>query len=317
MRYIIFGAGAVGGITGAGLFEHGHEVVLIARGTHLAMLKRDGLRAVYPDRETHQKIPAVDHADDIQWRDDDVVFLTMKTQDTERALEDLEAAAGPDVPVFCVQNGIENERIASRRFRHVYGVNVLMPATFLQPGVVRVESAPYAGVLDAARYPTGIDATVEAVAADLEASKIKSQPREDIRPWKNAKLMRNLANGLQGACGIEVDTSDILAKLGEEARAVFAKANLPVVDPNVFTERTTYAPPSGGGSSGWQSVMRGTGSIEADYLNGEIVLLGRLHGVPTPYNESVRRHANRVARQRLTPGAVKPEEIHATAAMLS
>ena len=65
---------------------------------------------------------------------------------------------------------------------------------------------------------------------------------------------------------------------------------------------------SGGGSSGWQSVMRGTGSIEADYLNGEIVLLGRLHGVPTPYNEAVRRHANRVARSRLTPGACRPEE---------
>jgi 2-dehydropantoate 2-reductase len=317
MRYIIFGAGAVGGITGASLFEHGREVVLIARGTHLAVLKRDGLRARYPDRETHQKIPAVDHADDIQWRDSDVVFLTMKTQDTERALADLEAAAGPDVPVFCVQNGVENERLASRRFRHAYGVNVLMPASFLQPGVVSVMSSPFAGVLDAGKYPTGIDATLEAVAADLEASSLKCQPTQDIRPWKNAKLIRNLANGLQGACGMDVDTSDIRGRLEEEARAVFAKAQLPVTPPDVFTERTTYAPPSGGGSSGWQSVMRGTGSIEADYLNGEIVLLGRLHGVPTPYNEAVRRHANRVARSRLTPGACRPEEIHALAAELS
>jgi 2-dehydropantoate 2-reductase len=317
MRYIIFGAGAVGGITGASLFEHGHEVVLIARGTHLAMMKSTGLRAIYPDRETHQKIPAVDHADDIKWRDGDVVFLTMKTQDTERALEDLETAAGSDVPVFCVQNGIENERLASRRFRNVYGVNVLMPASFLQPGVVSVTASPYAGVLDAGRYPTGIDATLEAVAADLEGSMLKCQPTADIRPWKNAKLIRNLGNGLQGACGMDVDTSDIRAKLEAEARAVFEKAQIPVTPPDVFIERTTYAPPSGGGSSGWQSVMRGTGSIEADYLNGEIVLLGRLHGVPTPYNEAVRRQANRIARARLTPGACKPEEIHALAAQLS
>ena len=39
-----------------------------------------------------------------------------------------------------------------------------------------------------------------------------------------------------------------------------------------------------GGGSSWQSLARGTGTIETDYLNGEIVLLGRLHGVPTPVN---------------------------------
>ncbi len=39
------------------------------------------------------------------------------------------------------------------------------------------------------------------------------------------------------------------------------------------------------GGSTWQSVMRGAGSVETDYLNGEIVLLGRELGVPTPYNE--------------------------------
>jgi 2-dehydropantoate 2-reductase len=317
MRYIIFGAGAVGGIVGSGLFEAGREVILIARGTHLAVMKRQGLRAVYPDREITQKIPAVDHANDVKWQDGDVVFLTMKTQDTERALEDLEDAAGSDVPVFCMQNGVENERLAARRFRNVYGTNVLMPASFLQPGIVSVASTPFHGVLDSGRYPEGIDETLTTVVADLEASGFKCQALPDIQRWKFAKLIRNLGNGLQGACGIDVDTSGIRAKLEEEARAVFAKAEVPVVPLEQFTTRTVFSPPSGGGSSGWQSVMRGTGSIEADYLNGEIVLLGRLHGVPTPYNEAVRRSANRVARAKLTPGACTPEEIHALAAQLS
>jgi 2-dehydropantoate 2-reductase len=40
------------------------------------------------------------------------------------------------------------------------------------------------------------------------------------------------------------------------------------------------------GGSTWQSLRRGTGTIETDYLTGEIVLLGRLHGVPTPANQS-------------------------------
>ncbi|WUJ19490.1 hypothetical protein OHS70_07955 [Streptomyces sp. NBC_00390] len=39
------------------------------------------------------------------------------------------------------------------------------------------------------------------------------------------------------------------------------------------------------GGSTWQSLVRGTGSIETDHLNGEMVLLGRQQGVPTPVNE--------------------------------
>ena len=48
--------------------------------------------------------------------------------------------------------------------------------------------------------------------------------------------------------------------------------------------------------------------IEADYLNGEIVLLGRLHGVPTPANETARRLVQRAARQGLQPGSMTPDE---------
>jgi 2-dehydropantoate 2-reductase len=63
------------------------------------------------------------------------------------------------------------------------------------------------------------------------------------------------------------------------------------------------------GSSSWQSLARGTGAIEADWLNGEIVLLGRLHGVPTPVNEVLRRVANRMARNRLPPGSWSLERV--------
>ena len=38
--------------------------------------------------------------------------------------------------------------------------------------------------------------------------------------------------------------------------------------------------------------------IEADQLNGEIVLLGRLHGVPTPVNELLQAVAHELAARR-------------------
>jgi 2-dehydropantoate 2-reductase len=66
--------------------------------------------------------------------------------------------------------------------------------------------------------------------------------------------------------------------------------------------------PRGGGSS-WQSLARGQGTIETDYLNGEIVLLGRLHGVPTPVNGVLQDMANRMARDRVAPGTISPDEV--------
>ena len=63
------------------------------------------------------------------------------------------------------------------------------------------------------------------------------------------------------------------------------------------------------GASSWQSLARGTGSIEADYLNGEIVLLGRLHDVPTPVNLLLQRTAARAAREGLAPGSIRVDDL--------
>jgi 2-dehydropantoate 2-reductase len=63
------------------------------------------------------------------------------------------------------------------------------------------------------------------------------------------------------------------------------------------------------GGSSWQSLRRGAGTIEADYLNGEIVLLGRLFGAPTPANSLVQKIANRMARDRVAPGAMAEREL--------
>jgi 2-dehydropantoate 2-reductase len=63
-----------------------------------------------------------------------------------------------------------------------------------------------------------------------------------------------------------------------------------------------------GGSSTWQS-LRSHDTVEVDYLNGEVVLLGRLHGVPTPVNALLQRLVNEKARDHLDPGGMTPEEL--------
>ena len=106
--------------------------------------RAEGLRLKHPNPDTTETlpIPAVAHPSEITFREDDVVLLTMKSQDTSAALEDLRIAAGDEIPVICLQNGVENERIALRRFRNVYGVLVIMPANYVEPGIVDTTSWP-------------------------------------------------------------------------------------------------------------------------------------------------------------------------------
>ncbi|HTE85922.1 MAG TPA: ketopantoate reductase C-terminal domain-containing protein, partial [Dehalococcoidia bacterium] len=66
-----------------------------------------------------------------------------------------------------------------------------------------------------------------------------------------------------------------------------------------------------GGTSTWQSLMRGRTSIEVDYLNGEIVLLGALYGVPTPCNATIRRLSQQLAVRGEPVGHYKAGEIAA------
>ena len=65
--------------------------------------------------------------------------------------------------------------------------------------------------------------------------------------------------------------------------------------------------------SSWQSLQKGLGSIEADFLNGEIVRLGRVHGIPTPYNEVLQEVSNAMAAERAKPGKFTAQELEAQA----
>ncbi len=315
MRYVIYGAGAVGGVIGAKLFEQGIDVVVIARGEHLQIIQARGLTLESPEGTRTLRVPAVGHPQEIGFHDDNVVFLTMKTQDTRAALSDLEAAAGDRVAVVCAQNGVENERLALRRFSRVYGMMVVLPATYLRPGLVQANSGPLAGVLEIGCYPRGTDGLADAIAADLARSGFACAAREDVMRWKYAKLLSNLANSFQAACGLEARAPDLLKAVRGEAEACYRAAGIEWASDEEMAKRRegSIRLGSGGaarlGGSTWQSLARGTGSTEADYLNGEIVLLGRLYGVATPVNAVLQRAANRLARQALPPGSVSVDDL--------
>lgn len=316
MRYIVIGAGAVGGTIGGRLFDSGHEVVLVARGAHLEALRERGLRLELPDGDRELAVPVVDGPGALTARADDVLVLAVKTQDTGSALAAW-SSYGDDPAVVCAQNGVENERLALRLFRDVYGMCVWLPTSYLEPGVVRAPCAPLTGILHVGRYPSGDDEVVRRIAADLNGSGFDAPVTDDVMAWKYAKLVMNLANAVAALCGPDEDGP--LLELADRARAegvaVLDAAGIAHIGPEQQArtrgDRMEQQPVKGetrGGGSSWQSLMRGTGSIETDYLNGEIVLLGRQFGVPTPVNEALRRTATLFARQHRHPGDLSPTE---------
>jgi 2-dehydropantoate 2-reductase len=310
MHYVVYGAGAVGGVIGARLHLAGIPTTLVARGAHLEAIRARGLAVETRTGREAVDVTAVPDAGAVPWTGTDVVLLTVKSHQSSSAHDDLVAHAPPGAPIVVAQNGVANERAALRRFANVYGICVMQPCAHLEPGVVVQQCHPVPGILDVGRYPTGVDATAEAIAADLRSAGFVAEPRPDIMAWKHRKLIMNIGNGIQ-ACyrpGPEADRLQEIARA--EGETVLEVAGIPVVTDeqdvarrgDILRGRTRddyYG-------STWQSVTRGHDGIETDWLNGEIVLLGRLHGVPAPANELLQHETNRLAREGGPPRSLDP-----------
>jgi 2-dehydropantoate 2-reductase len=241
----------------------------------------------------------------------------VKSQDTVAVLGDLAAVAPVGIAVLCAQNGVANEREALRLFPDVYAQCVILPAGHLAPGVVLQYAGPCPGILDLGRYPTGADDRATQMAADLVAAGFGSAVDPHVMRKKYRKLILNLGNAIDALCGSAARQSDLGRRAQAEADACLAAAGIEVqsTDEEKRWRSTIGVRQLPGvterGSSSWQSLARGTGSIEADWLNGEIVLLGRLHGIPTPVNEVLQRESNAAARARRPPRSMPVEELEA------
>ena len=310
-RYVVLGAGAIGCSVGGRLAEAGHDVVLVARGEQLRVLRRRGLRLLTPDGPLELAVPAVGGPDELASREDDVYLLCVKSQDTVATLGAWADRIG-GAPLFCVQNGVANEAAALRFVPDVHAACVYLACRFTEPGTVAQFMGPDTGVLTLGSYPSGSGEVDRALAADLSGARIAAPVVDDAMRWKYGKLLRNLANGIDALCGT-AGVEDLVEAVQAEGRAALTAAGADFVsdeeDAAARGDRVSVrdVPGAGrGGSSSWQSLDRGTGTIETDWLNGEIVALGRRHGVATPANAAVQVLARRAARDGAAAGSLDP-----------
>lgn len=257
---------------------------------------------------------------------------------------DVLGVAGELLPAVGMFNGLEATRIALRYFRRVYGAAIAMPADYLRPGEFVVRMHPVSGAFFVGRFPpedTGpasvgsgmvdgasapevlpIEGPSDPVLAELarafRASTLRALPVADVLPHLRAKLLVNLANSLEPLVGTEVDYAPLWRALRSEAQEVYRAAGLTWA-PKVLEEiglrgslRPAEIPGAGGmASSTWQSIARGTGSIETDFFTGEIAYLARAHRTVAPLNELVTRLCRESLAEGKPPGWMTPEELRA------
>lgn len=294
-RFVVVGAGAIGGTLAAGLTTAGVPTTVVARGAHGAAIAAGGLTLQTPDGTEVVPLDVVGVVPALE--PGDIVVLAVKAGDTAAVLAQIDRP----VPVVCVQNGVANERAAAAVTDEVYGACVMVPATHLEPGVVVAHWAGPRGMLDVGRHPTGVDDRAQRIADAFAAAGFDARAVPDILRWKHFKLLMNLGNAVEALCGPDARGGPVAQRLEAEGRAVLDAAGIAYVSVEEDAARRAEALASvrydgrmTGGST-WQSLVRGA-SIETEWLNGEIVRLGAEHGVPTPVNERVLTRIREAAR---------------------
>ncbi len=313
----IMGAGAIGSTIGGLLAEAGLNVVLIGRGPHVKAIKDkglyiDGIKGVH--RVHNLKVTT----DASGVEDADMVFLTVKSQDTEAAVHAIEPYTKEGSTIISLQNGVRNVDKIEEVLKegNVLGGVALFNATFLQPGSVTLTMR--GGILIG--EPDGeISERAKMVANVTGKSGIKTKAVKNIKGVLWSKLMLNLNNSIMALCDIDFKgcyadkytrkTSMLVMKEAVnvlEASGIKLGSPSVLLSPSILTKglRVMVKVPDSlipdrlikiAASiplledvrvSTWQSLYKGKKS-EIDYLNGEIVRLGEEVGISTPVNRTL------------------------------
>jgi 2-dehydropantoate 2-reductase len=333
-RYVIFGAGAIGGALAGLLARARVRVICVARPAQAEALRR-GMTFQRGNEEFTQAVEAVTTAADLPCESGDVIVITVKSQATEAAVGELAAVYPAAVPVVSLQNGVTNEEVIARRFTNVYAGLVFFSATQMAPERIALTRGR---ALAVGRYPEGVDARARHISDDFERAGFAAMASAFTMAMKWSKFVVNLNNATYAITGqfVEQGAADdemrrLLADVREEGLRVLDAAGIAVEPPPGAASpirirelhEKAKAPPRDAENvmnlpesertypSMWQDLMLGRPTGEADQLNGVIVDLGRKHHIPTPYNSTLLAIVSQMFAEGQRPGLYTPAELRA------
>lgn len=309
MRFLVIGAGALGGYIGGSLALNGEQVTFVERSSVAPSLAIRGLRLRLPEGEFQlNSVHVVSHLDEALLKGDfDALIFAVKSYDTLNALEDLKKHKEHLPPLLCLQNGVENES----RLRAVLGEDKVIAGTvtsaIARPSAREIVLERRRGVGIAAGHPLSPRLVEAFNRAGLNARLMRSETE-----MKWSKLLTNLLAGASAAI-LDMSPAQVfahpqlyrmeIAQLRETLHVMHAMkvdvVNLPGAPVKFLAFLVQHLP-----SRLSQPLVKGTvgrgrgnkmpslhidlhrqhGKSEVEDLNGAVVRFGARYGVPTPTN---------------------------------
>ena len=336
-RLAVFGAGAIGGQVGARMFAAGHDVTLIEPWPEQFRAIRDSGLRIEDEKGPVLHRPPVVQPDQIdRIAPVDLLFLAVKSYDSDAAVKTVLPHLSPQAWVVSTQNGINEEIIAQRVDRgRILGVVILINAVLEAPGQIQVstQSVSRSSNLNApgayvGEFAGSSDRKAREVARYVN-SVWPAKTTRDLMAMRWTKLATSaMVNALSGITGLrsapllgEPEVRKIMIRLAEEvvlvARAhgygihrvlgqctpdqvlAAARGRDGTMDRRLarMSERISPAAATSLLQDHWKGRI-----TEVDHFNGFVVRKGREKNVPTPVNEAVRRLMKKIERREISSG---------------
>ena len=304
MKIVIFGAGSIGCYVGGKLLAAGNDVVLYGRERLQKVIHQHGLLlTAYTGENIHITPERIAYSTQLDCLSDaDVIILTVKSQATENALNEIAQYAKQDTCIVSLQNGVYNEQILKKNLAEWNTAGGMVPYNVVNKGQGHFHRGTEGYLIFERNYQTGL-LTQKCKAADLDAILT-----DNIQGVLWGKLLMNLNNALNVISDLPLK-QQLADRNYRRALALCIEEALKVLQAtDIHPEQIGKVPPRHiskilrlpnavfeflakgmlkidpeARSSMWEDMHNGRES-EIAYLNGEIEKIGQKIGMQTPIN---------------------------------
>lgn len=286
MRFLVIGAGGVGGYLGARLLLSGADVTFVARGAHARALREAGLLIRGPRGDERVQLTQVAEARALTGQFD-VALLAVKWPGLPEACDELPRLLAPEGVALPLLNGLSSEEVVASYVgaQRTIAAVAYMSAGLLEPGEIYVHGNSRLGL---SAYRAGQDAWVQKLAKLFSEAEVPVRVHPEYRSMLWEKMIWNAP--FNAICALtRKNAGQVLERepelVREAMREVIAVARaegvqIPdmMVDVMLQVSRNEYPKTE---PSMLQDVRAGR-ATEVDILQGAVAERGRQLGVETP-----------------------------------
>jgi 2-dehydropantoate 2-reductase len=279
MRFLIVGAGALGGYFGGRLIDAGRDVTFLLRARRAAQIARTGLVVRSPAGDLH--IPAPAHLLSEQLAEAgpfDVVMVGCKAYDLDETMESFAAAVGPNTVILPMLNGLRHVDRLAERFGNdkVIGGLCMISATLDADGTV-LHLNDLHGLTYGERDGT-MSSRIAAIEAQFKGANFNAVASRDIlqdmwEKWAFIAATAGLTSLMRASVGdiMSAGGRDIALAIVGDCAAIAAHNGHPLREAALQRMQTALTAAGSPMTASMYRDLRLGGKVEADHVVGDLL----------------------------------------------